>query len=71
MPCEPNNYGEYEYDPITGCLIWTCLPCPDFNEEDGMNMCCLMGFPCKQTNVNGCLQWGCCSEEIIAEYIDE
>lgn len=68
-PCEPNSYGVYQYE--NGCFIWTCVPCPEFSEEDGMLISCLIGPPCKVTDGNGCPQWGCCSNESFPEYIDQ
>ncbi len=71
IKCKENSYSVEVYDPKTGCLVSACAPCPEFDEDLGMNMCCLIGFPCKQFNSLGCPQWGCCSSEIYPEYLDE
>lgn len=68
--CDENTYSVEVYDPKTGCLVWSCAPCPEFNEEEGMNMCCLIGFPCKKLSSIGCPMWTCCSNEIFPEYLD-
>lgn len=61
--CAENSYKIQVYDLKTGCLVWDCATCPEAEEL----ACCLIGYPCKGLDANGCPQWSCCSYETPIE----